>query len=184
MTEVDRVFSGMQGRPGQPTNIEQRIIQHRHRQGGASHIRTRVVEVVHVRRNGKRPVDGQANPVSAAEVSPEDFGGRPEKRSSGIGIAPATFEPPQPVVHVMPMWEPSVEEGQLVAPPDGASTEAPAPSPRNRRAQSAPARQASARPYANPFAEDEGGANCLRCGYLVEPERERRGWLTCATCGG
>jgi hypothetical protein len=40
-----------------------------------------------------------------------------------------------------------------------------------------------ARHYADPFAQDDVGANCLRCGYLVEPAREKRGLLTCAGCG-
>ena len=37
--------------------------------------------------------------------------------------------------------------------------------------------------FANPFSPDDGGANCMRCGYLVEPAREKRGLMTCSGCG-
>ncbi|MDO9714295.1 hypothetical protein [Paracraurococcus lichenis] len=39
------------------------------------------------------------------------------------------------------------------------------------------------RSFADPFAGEDDGANCLRCGYLVEAAREKRGLLTCAACG-
>ncbi|MDO9712800.1 hypothetical protein [Paracraurococcus lichenis] len=42
---------------------------------------------------------------------------------------------------------------------------------------------ATARRFADPFAMGDDGANCLRCGYLVEAEREGRGLLTCSACG-
>jgi hypothetical protein len=44
------------------------------------------------------------------------------------------------------------------------------------------ASKGTARRYADPFADDDDGANCLRCGYLVEPAREKRELLTCAAC--
>jgi hypothetical protein len=179
MTEADRVFSGMQGRTDKPASIEQRFIQRRHRQGGSSYTQTRVVEVVHVRRSGRQPVVGQADQASTAAAGPGDLAGSAARHLPEIGAA-TMFEPPQPVVHVMPMWEPHAEQAQPAAPPDDGPTEAPARSLRKGRA---PRRQPGARPYANPFAEEEGGANCLRCGYLVEPVREQQGRLTCAKCG-
>jgi hypothetical protein len=42
---------------------------------------------------------------------------------------------------------------------------------------------ALARRVADPFDANDDGANCLRCGYAVEPARERRGLMTCAGCG-
>jgi hypothetical protein len=36
---------------------------------------------------------------------------------------------------------------------------------------------------ADPFDRADDGANCLRCGYAVQPARERRGLITCAGCG-
>jgi hypothetical protein len=38
------------------------------------------------------------------------------------------------------------------------------------------------RAFADPFAADDTCTNCIRCGYLVSPARERRGLLTCAQC--
>jgi hypothetical protein len=52
--------------------------------------------------------------------------------------------------------------------------------PRVPRANSA---KKTARHFADPFAAGDDGANCMRCGYLVEPVREKRGLLTCAACG-
>jgi hypothetical protein len=39
-----------------------------------------------------------------------------------------------------------------------------------------------ARGFADPFANDDDGANCIRCGFLVEAAQESRGMLTCANC--
>jgi hypothetical protein len=39
------------------------------------------------------------------------------------------------------------------------------------------------RRFADPFDDDESGANCFRCGYLVEQARESRGLMTCSKCG-
>ena len=38
------------------------------------------------------------------------------------------------------------------------------------------------RAFADPFAADDTGANCIRCGYLVSPAREKRGLMTCLQC--
>ncbi|TDH58003.1 hypothetical protein E2C06_34885 [Dankookia rubra] len=57
------------------------------------------------------------------------------------------------------------------------------PARRGRRSPSARVHAETPRSYADPFAEDDDGANCIRCGYLVEPAREKRGLLTCAGCG-
>jgi len=35
----------------------------------------------------------------------------------------------------------------------------------------------------DPFNSDDDGASCMRCGYLIESSRERRGLMTCAECG-
>jgi hypothetical protein len=39
------------------------------------------------------------------------------------------------------------------------------------------------RQFADPFASDDDRPNCLRCGYLVEKVRDRRGLMTCSKCG-
>jgi hypothetical protein len=41
----------------------------------------------------------------------------------------------------------------------------------------------TARHFADPFADDDGGANCIRCGHLVQRVREKRGLTTCSQCG-
>jgi len=94
-------------------------------------------------------------------------------------------EPTPPTVHVMPAWEPSPPQPAPPVPEAGEpAVEAGEGRRRGPRLPKARAPQGTARRYADPFAaDDDGGANCLRCGYLVEPARERRGLLTCATCG-
>jgi hypothetical protein len=73
------------------------------------------------------------------------------------------------------MWERS---GAEAAP----EPEAPPP-PRARRARVARVPAPEERRVADPFDAEDDGANCLRCGYLVEPAREKRGLMTCAACG-
>jgi hypothetical protein len=46
-----------------------------------------------------------------------------------------------------------------------------------KRAAAAPAKRVTDRLNAN-----HEGANGMRCGYVIELARERRGLLTCATC--
>ena len=38
------------------------------------------------------------------------------------------------------------------------------------------------RAFADPFAADDIGTNCIRCGYLISPAREKRGLMTCMQC--
>jgi hypothetical protein len=72
----------------------------------------------------------------------------------------------------MPMWERRVPE------PEAASVEpAPPEAVRPRRAAGGRARR-----VADPYDATDEGANCLRCGYAIEPARDRRGLLTCAGC--
>lgn len=70
----------------------------------------------------------------------------------------------------MPGWQPAPAKA--------------APSVREPRPRGDGPRQARepARRVADPFDTADDGANCLRCGYAVEPEREARGLLTCAVC--
>jgi type IV secretory pathway VirB10-like protein len=185
MTEADRVFAGIKGRAGQSTGSEQRIIQRRSRQGGVSRSQTRVVEVVHVRHAAKRPVNDQPF-LSEAAVGPDAWSDDVDTVTTShmLDLIPApAAEPQQPVVHVMPTWEPRAAEVPLAASTDDMPTQAPVPAKRTRRTKTGSKPDAAARRYADPFANDDSGTNCLRCGYLVEPTRERGGWLTCARCG-
>jgi hypothetical protein len=38
------------------------------------------------------------------------------------------------------------------------------------------------RAFADPFAAGDSGTNCIRCGYIVSPAREKRGLTTCLQC--
>ncbi|MFC7690480.1 hypothetical protein ACFQY5_13650 [Paeniroseomonas aquatica] len=101
------------------------------------------------------------------------------------------------VGHVMPGWEPLLPPAEAEAPqprqPRAAARAASAKAP-PVAAASAPDKQdpdkqdpekpaPSRRAFADPFAAEDTGTNCLRCGYLVQPGREKRGLLTCAQCG-
>jgi hypothetical protein len=184
MTEADRVFAGIKGGASQSTGSEQRIIQRRSRQDGVSRSQTRVVEVVHVRHGAKRPADDQSRltgPDVGAEAGSDDVDTMATNHVPDLTQA-AAAEPQQPVAHVMPMWEPRTAEVPLVASTDDMPIPAPVPAKRTRRTKTRSEPGAAARRYADPFANDDSGTNCLRCGYLVEPVRERHGWLTCAEC--
>jgi hypothetical protein len=98
-------------------------------------------------------------------------------------MQPVAPEPPPPVVHMMPMWEPSSQ--QPAEPVTGAGeppVEAAGPASRSPRIAKAKAPKVVARHFADPFADGDGGTNCMRCGYQVESAREKRGLLTCSTC--
>ena len=82
----------------------------------------------------------------------------------------------------MPGWEPLLPPLQLAEPvaevpaavrlrPRVAKPERPKHQPISTR-----------RAFADPFAADDTGTNCIRCGYLVSPAREKRGLMTCMQC--
>jgi hypothetical protein len=84
----------------------------------------------------------------------------------------------------MPVWQPSLLQP---VPPEAAPAEPQVETTvREQRKPRVPkprAAKEATRHFADPFADGDDGTNCLRCGYLVEPARERRGLLTCAACG-
>jgi hypothetical protein len=81
------------------------------------------------------------------------------------------------------MWQPSPPQpAPLVPKPAEPSVERVMARQRRPRVTKAPTAKAGERRFADPFA-DEDGANCFRCGYLVEPAREKRGLMTCSACG-
>src|SRR4051794_28715074 len=94
-------------------------------------------------------------------------------------IQPSESEPVPPVVHVMPMWVPSQPQPVPPAPKlDKVAGEAEMARHRRRRTPRQAVSKVAVRRFADPFA-DEDGANCIRCGYLVVPVREKRDLLTC-----
>jgi hypothetical protein len=166
---------------------EKRHIVTAPRRSGPGAGKSRVVEVVHVRRDGARPVEDHPRPAPwnlRAETWPADLRAKPAQPLPPQDIQPVAPEPAPPVVHVMPMWEPSPPQPKPpLMEPDEASVEPAMPGQCRPRAPKARTPTSTVRHFADPFADDDSGANCLRCGYLVEPSRERRGLLTCAACG-
>ena len=83
----------------------------------------------------------------------------------------------------MPMWEPlPPQPAPPVTKPGELPVETAVTGQRRPRVPKAPILKATVRRFADPFADDDG-ANCLQCGYLVEPAREKRGLMTCSACG-
>src|SRR4051794_26954907 len=80
MSEADRVFPARRGQGARASRSEERLIPPAPRRGGPGG-GARVVEVVHMRRDGPRPAEGGPRPVAArglrAESWPEGFRARP-----------------------------------------------------------------------------------------------------------
>jgi hypothetical protein len=146
-----------------------------------------VVEVVHVRRDGSRPMESRPHPAPwsvRAEIWPEGFRAKPVQPLSPQGIQQVAPEPAPAAVHVMPMWEPSPPQpASLAVTRDELPVETARAVERRPRTPKAKTPKDTARHFADPFAAGDDGANCMRCGYLVEAAREKRGLLTCSTCG-
>jgi hypothetical protein len=187
MSEADRVFPARKGQGARTSHGDRRLVLDAPRRGGPGGGRARVVEVVHVRREGSGPVESGPRAAGRgvrAETWPEGFRARPAQPLPPRDTPPVAPEPTSPAVHVMPMWAPSPPRPAPPAPePAGPPAGTVADGRCGPRTPKAQAPKGRARRYADPFAEGDDGANCLRCGYLVEPARERRGLLTCAACG-
>jgi hypothetical protein len=145
-----------------------------------------MVEVVHVRRDRSRPSEGHPRPAPVSQQAGtwlEELQAKPAQPLPPQDIEPIVPEPASPVVHVMPMWVPSQPQPVPPAPRlDQVAGEAEMARQRRRRTPTQAVSKAEVRRFVDPFA-DEDGANCIRCGYLVEPAREKRGLLTCLVCG-
>jgi hypothetical protein len=173
MSEIDRVFARFQDtRTPTSDRREVRTVPGRGTRG------SRVVEVVHLRSAGPsagaagQPRQGRAHRLAASWD--EGFPARQAPTPPAPEPAPAAATV-EPTAHVMPAWEPSA------APEPDAEPVPAVPPPRARRPRGRTA--AMERPVADPFDAADEGANCLRCGYLVEKQREARGLMTCAACG-
>lgn len=178
MSDIDHVFARLGG--GQSATTEQRELRHIPRRGGAAG--SRVVEVVRLPTRGATLGRDQARPGRSrvrAATWDDGFSARPAAPSA-LPPQPASTRATQTVAHVMPMRQPTrvepLVEPALPAVPDAAQP--PAPAARARRAALVVSRR-----IADPFDAADDGSNCLRCGYLVEQARERRGLMTCSTCG-
>lgn len=179
MIDKEHVFARFQdSQPSSGDRREQRVIPRRGSTGN------RVVEVVHVK-SGAPPRTGAASQKQNTKAQ----GLRAASWEDGFTarqVTPPPVEEPrpaapaQPTIHVMPMWEQAgpEEDRPASAAPAPAPDHAATTRPRARRAGTAAPRR-----VADPFDAQDDGANCLRCGYLVEAERDRRGLMTCAACG-
>ena len=185
-SEADRVFPARKGQGFQTLTSKKRHILSASRRSGPGAGKSRVVEVVHVRRDGARPVEDHPRPAPwnlHAETWPDGLRAKPAQPLPLQDIQPVAPEPASPVVHVMPMWEPSPPQpAPPVTKPGELPVETVATEQRRPRVPKPPILKAAVRRFADPFADDNG-ANCFRCGYLVEPAREKRGLMTCSACG-
>ncbi len=176
MDDKDRVFARF--KDDKPEASDRRELLTIPRRAGSTGCR--VVEVVHVRSGGAikdrpRRVDTHVRAVSWAE-------GFPAKRAvvAPILVESVTVEAAEPTAHVMPAWEPAVAEEAPPLPPMLAQLD------EVRRGRGRPRKETTPAPtrhVADPFDTSDDGANCIRCGYAVEPAREKRGLLTCSDCG-
>lgn len=205
MNERDRVFARFKDdTPASPERRETLTIP---RRAGASG--TRSVDVVHARLGGaeKDRPRGVDHYVRAASWDR----GFPAKQTSPASAPPAQVLPEaaKPVTHVMPAWEPSAAKADAAPAKEsidlqgrgrGRPREQPAsnlasaaacptigqepdggPSHSQGRRGKQPASLGTRR-VADPFDATDDGANCIRCGYAIQPARERRGLMTCAGC--
>jgi hypothetical protein len=177
MSEANRVFARMTTPGTRPAAEDTKLLHIAPRRQGAAAGQGRVVEVV--RRRSSRvappvePADPPARSVHAA-TWPEGFQACPAPIPPPADAPAKSPDPALPVGHVKPGWEP------LLAPVEPAEPAAkPLAGPRR---QPRATRALAKRCFADPFAAEDIGANCRRCGYLVEPEPERYGLMTCASC--
>ena len=142
---------------------------------------SRVVEVVHVRagaaiQDRPRRMNAQARGASWDGV----FAAR-QAAPALLLARPVAAELAQLVIPVVSAPEPTQVDVELAQPVEAVRLPPPAQEGiaggRGRKPGKSPRR------IADPFDPDDDGANCMRCGYAVEPAREKRGLLTCAECG-
>ena len=170
MDDKDHVFARF--KDDKTTHNDRRETLTIPRRAGASG--NRVVEVVYVRSAGalkERPRRVAAH-LHAASWDEGFLAKRP--LVAPILADPTAVEVPARTAHVMPAWEPATPPpalAQLVE---------------VRRGRGRPRKESNPVPtrhVADPFDASDHGANCMRCGYAIEPARERRGLMTCSECG-
>ena len=186
MSEADRVFSRhKQERPATPSQ-ERQLVLSAPRRNGSGIGKSRIVEVVHVSRDRASPQAEQSRPVPRyvrAETWPDGFHARSAAPLPAHDPQPAAPGPAPDVGHLMPGWQPLLPPAGPATEPGEASAEVPLVRRRQKRDAISTAPKAATRHFADPFVDHDTGANCRRCGYLIEPAREARGLTRCARCG-
>ena len=178
MSEADRVFSRMTSPGSLPSPEDKQFLHIASRRRGATTNQSRVVEVVH-RRSGRTAYP--AEPAQAA-LWQESSQGHSAPALPPAEKPAATPVPVPQVGHLMPGWKPLLPPLQ---PAEEAAKVQSSIRPQRRAAKpewSKHQATTTKRSFADPFAADDGGTNCIRCGYLVSPAREKRGLLTCLQC--
>lgn len=176
MDDKDRVFARF--KDDKPEASDRRELLTIPRRAGASG--SRVVEVVHVRSGGA--IRDQSLRVDTHVRAASWDGGFPAKRPvvAPVLVDAVTVEAATPTAHVMPAWEPTAAGAKAAL---SAPTQEPVAAAHQGRGRprkltaSTPARR-----VADPFDGSDDGANCMRCGFVIEPAREKRGRLTCSAC--
>lgn len=177
MSQIDDIFARLGGRRITATDHrDQRDIPRRGKAGGS-----RMVEVVHLP-TGRGGTGAARRTDTGVRAQTWDGGFATRSAPPSPPLAqPQTAKAPEQVGHVVARWERVAEPAPISPPaPDPIEIEA-APVEQPKACSST---SEKARPVADPFDPDDDRANCLRCGYVVEPGRERRGLMTCAECAG
>ncbi|HEV7267877.1 MAG TPA: hypothetical protein VGN83_23680 [Falsiroseomonas sp.] len=178
MSDIDRVFARF--RDEKAPTIERREVRSIPQRGTGG---SRTVEVVHVRsgaaaRHTARPHQSSFGVRAAAWD--DGFPARQVVTAAAL-VEPVSVETTKPIAHVMLARTYLLAKAE--AAPSRPDQEASTPV---RRGRGRPRKQAVASPtrrIADPFDPSDDGANCMRCGYAIQPARERRGLMTCAGCG-
>ncbi len=181
MDDIDRVFARFKDNKPEPTNRRETLSIPRRNGAGSS----RTVEVVHLR-SGTASKDRPQRLDPRVRAASWDGGFQAQRSvTTPAPPAPAVAAATTPTTHVMPAWEPAATKEASSNP--GSRNVAEAPVVTERRDRGRPRNEVRptppARHVADPFDADDDGTNCMRCGYAVEPTREKRGLLTCAACG-
>ena len=176
MDDKDRVFARFKDDKPEASDRRELLTIPR-RAGGLS---SRIVEVVHVRSGGA--IKDRPRRVDTHVRAASWEGGFPAKHAvaASVLLEPVTVEATTPTAHLMPAWEPAAAAEAASPPP------AQAPQVEERRGPGRPRKQMTSAPsrhVADPFDANDDGANCMRCGYAIEPAREKRGLMTCVACG-
>jgi hypothetical protein len=176
MDDKDHVFARFKDH--KPASAERRERLSIPGRGGTSSSRS--VEVVHLRTRGAPAPLNRARHTDRQLRAASWEDGFPATPPTLIlaSAAPDRVAPPKPVAHVMPTRSSAVKEADVAAP-----IVAEALAIVGAAAPSIPPKQVPTRRVADPFDPSDAGANCLRCGYAIEPAREQRGLITCVGCG-
>lgn len=181
MSEIDDIFARLGG--GRITSSDQRDLRDIPRRGKAGG--SRVVEVVHLPKGRKPGVSAAVTRRTESGVRAETWdGGFPTRLAppSPPLTLPEPAKAPEQVGHVITRWEPVAEPVPSSPPPPVPVEARPRPVEETKARSARGSTRDKARPVADPFDPEDDRANCLRCGYALEPGRERRGLMTCAAC--